>query len=752
MEELEMKISQGHPHPLGASYDGGGTNFAVFSSIAEKVEVCFFDSDNNEQRFELPGKTGSVWHGYAKSIEPGQRYGFRVHGPWNPAEGHLCHPQKLLLDPIGKAVDGAVTWSDALFPFNPEHPASPTNSEDTAPFMPKSVVVDPVFNWRNGAPSRTRLQDTIIYEVHVRGFTIDHPKIPANLRGTYAGLAHPESIDHLTRLGVTAVELLPVQQFIHRQRLTRQGLRNYWGYDPVCLFAPHNEYASDRSPGGVVSEFKEMVRVLHSTGIEVIMDVVFNHTGEGGANGPVLNFKGLDNSTYYRLKAENRSEYADYTGTQNTLRTDHSQVRQLILDALRYWAVEMQVDGFRFDLAPALAREGDTVNFRSPFFESIRRDPVLSRVKLIAEPWDMGERGYQLGRFPTQWSEWNDKYRDDVRDFWAAHGGAAKPFIMRFAGSPELFSPAGRKPQASINMVTCHDGFTLQDLVSYEEKHNEANGEKSQDGHDDNRSWNCGVEGPTNDEDINNLRARQKRNLLATLMLSNGVPMLLGGDELSRTQHGNNNAYCQDNEVSWFDWKRADRELFEFVSFLTRFRMSHPALHCIDWPDERAQSVLDTTLTHTWFDHRGREQQNEAAVDPAPQALQVLISARFKEQSNGAETSPEDHLLVMFNPTDKAVMFELPPSRPSGDWLLVMDTGAPELAGLDGKGGSVQTAGSNNDSARTESAGAANEAGDDRSDEPAKDAGAANRAQNDSVGITILLIPHSLAVLVCSQD
>jgi isoamylase len=649
MEELEMKITQGRPQPMGSAYDGGGTNFAVFSSIADRVEVCLFDGQNRERRVELPGKTGSVWHGYVDSIAPGQLYGYRVHGPWKPAEGHLCHPQKLLLDPYGKAVDGRLDWDDALFPLDPEHPDLPANGEDTAPFMPRSVVVDSVFDWRNGGPPRTRFQDTVIYEVHVKGFTVDHPDVPPELRGTYAGLVHDASLDHFARLGVTAVELLPVQQFVHRRRLTERGLRNYWGYDPVCLFAPHAEYASDKSPGGVVNEFKEMVRTFHAAGIEVIMDVVFNHSGEGGANGPILTYKGLDNGTYYLLQPGNFTDYVDYTGTHNTLRTDHPFVRQLILDALRYWAIEMHVDGFRFDLAPVLARDGDGIDLHSPIFEAIRRDPVLKRVKLIAEPWDLGEGGYQLGRFPAEWSEWNDKYRDDARDFWAGRGDTEGRFMARFAGSPDLFESAAREPRASVNMVTCHDGFTLHDLVSYEQKHNEANGEDGRDGHDDNRSWNCGVEGPTDDGDINGLRARQKRNFLATVMLSNGTPMLLGG------------------------------ELIEFVSRLTRLRKAHPGLHCGEWPTEPARDASGPPpLAHTWCDAAGRKLPQELADEPTPRPIQLLISAHCEESSNGTQTVSEDHLLVMFNPTQSEAAFELPRNHPAGSWHVALDTGAAE--------------------------------------------------------------------------
>jgi len=683
-------MSEGRAHPLGGTYDGRGTNFSVFSTVAHKVELCLFDDRNNEQRFALPGRTGSYWHGYLASIGPGQRYGFRVDGPWNPAQGQLCSSEKLLLDPYGKAVDGALQWDDSLFPFDPEHPAVPARRGDSAPFMPKSVVIDSLFDWKDDGPPRTRLEDTIIYEVHVKGFTIRHPEIPPELRGTYAGLAHRASIDHLTRLGITAVELLPVHQFIHRRPLVERGLVNYWGYDPVCCFAPHNEYACDQSPGGAVREFKEMIRALHSAGLEVILDVVFNHTGEGGLRGPVLSFKGFDNGTYYRLKLDDGLRYVDYTGTQNTLNAEHPQVRQMIIDSLRYWVTEMHVDGFRFDLAPVLVREGGDVNLESVFFEIVRLDPVLSHVKLIAEPWDLGDKGYQLGRFPAGWSEWNDRYRDGVRDFWNRGGGAVERFALRFAGSPDIYSLAGRTPQTSVSFVTCHDGFTLHDLVSYGTKHNEANGERDHDGENDNHSSNCGVEGPTDNGGINALRARQKRNFLATLLFSQGVPMILGGDELGRTQRGNNNAYCQDNEISWFDWESADRGMLEFVAMLIGIRKQHPVFRRRDWLFPSGEGSPQPRAI-VWYDAGGREIHMGNGTDTSPKPLQVLLAGEVGRMPDAEEESAgEDDLLVMFNPNDGGAVFDLPHSPVDRPWLKVVDTsltvqpthgGAPQVNG-----------------------------------------------------------------------
>lgn len=669
----DVRVSEGRAQPLGSTYDGRGTNFSVFSSVADKIEICFFDEKGAERKFALPARTGVVWHGYFDSIGPGQRYGFRVHGPWDPAAGHLCLPEKLLLDPYAKAVDGGVRWHDSLFPCNPNNLTVPPNREDTAPYVPKSVVIDSRFDWGGDRPPKTRIEDTILYEVHVKGFTIERPEIPPELRGTYLGLAHPASMAHLVKLGVTAVELLPIQQFIHRRFLVEQGLRNYWGYDPVCHFAPHNEYATAASGVGAVNEFKRMVKALHSAGLEVIIDVVFiNHTGEGGLNGPVLVFRGLDNSAYYRISTDGGLRYADYTGTQNTINTEHPQVRQMIIDSLRYWVHEMHIDGFRFDLAPVLAREGGRFNFEGAFFEAVRRDPLLSAVKLIAEPWDIGDNGYQLGRFPTGWSEWNDKYRDDVRDFWNGRNGAANRLMLRFAGSPDIFRVAGRPPQASINFVTCHDGYTLRDLVTYERKHNEANGEANHDGLDDNHAWNCGVEGPTDDAAINSVRARQQRNFIATLLLSQGVPMLLGGDELGRTQRGNNNAYCQDNPLSWFDWKNVDRRMLEFVSALVSLRKRHPVFRRTEWLTAGNESRQVPGVA--WYDESGQEIPEGSAPDSPRMPLQVLLPGGTHSERRAARAAYESDFLILLNPSPGETVFEFPPPLEGARWSVVIDT------------------------------------------------------------------------------
>ena len=654
-----MQVSQGHAQPLGATDDGRGTNFSVYSSVAEKVEVCLFDDGGAERRVALPGRTGDCWHGYLTGIGPGQRYGYRVHGPWSPASGHLCCLEKLLLDPYGRAVAGEVQWDDALFPFDADHPEAPANRNDTGAHMPKSVVVDTHFDWQEDRRPATRIEDTIIYEVHVKGFTNRHPAIPSELRGTYAGLAHPDAIAHLTRLGVTAVELLPVQEFIHRRRLVAHGLHNYWGYDPVCPFAPHHAYASHRGAGGAVHEFKAMVRDLHRAGLEVILDVVFNHTGEGGVDGPVLSFKGLDNRAYYRLEAGEGLRYTDFTGTQNTLHTEHPQVQRMIVDALRYWVTEMHVDGFRFDLAPVLGRVGGGVDFEGGIFSAIARDPALSRVKLIAEPWDLGPDGYQVGRFPGGWSEWNDKFRDDVRDFWNGRDGSARRLMLRFAGSPDLYQAAGRRPLASVNFVTCHDGFTLRDLVSYERKHNEANRGDEQSGHDDNHAWNCGAEGPTDDAAVNAVRARQQRNFIATALLARGVPMLLGGDELGRTQGGNNNAYCLDDEMAWFDWEKADHGLMAFVSALSAMRRAHAAFRRNDWPGRSGGAA--GTAGMTWYDAGGREVHESDVTNDARPPLQVFLS-------------DQHDFLVLFNPGAGETRFALPPPCRHGAWRVLVDT------------------------------------------------------------------------------
>ncbi|HYO61287.1 MAG TPA: glycogen debranching protein GlgX, partial [Actinomycetota bacterium] len=558
-----METWPGGPFPPGATWDGGGTNFSLYSENADAVELCLFDDSGNETRLGLTEATAHYWHTYVPGVGPGQRYGYRVHGPWKPQDGLRFNPSKLLLDPYALAIDGDVDWGPQIFAYKLGDEAADLsyNDADDAAQMPKGVVIDGSFYWGDDAPLRIPWHETVIYETHVKGFTVTHEGIPEEIRGTYAGLAHPASIEHLQLLGVTAVELLPVHHFIHPQMLVDKNLRNYWGYDSIGYLAPYSGYSSSGARGEQVNEFKQMVKSLHEAGMEVILDVVYNHTAEGNHLGPTLSFKGVDNSVYYRLVPGDPRFYFDTTGTGNSLNVRHPEPLKIIMDSLRYWATEMHVDGFRFDLASTLARQFHEVDRLSAFFDIIHQDPVLSRMKLIAEPWDVGEGGYQVGNFPALWSEWNGKYRDTVRDFWRGEGGRLAEFAFRFTGSSDLYQDDGRHPYASINFITAHDGFTLNDLVSYNDKHNEANGEDNRDGDGHNRSWNHGEEGETDDPEIRNLRERQKRNFLATLMLSQGVPMLLGGDEIGRTQQGNNNAYCQDNEISWFDWALRDENL-----------------------------------------------------------------------------------------------------------------------------------------------------------------------------------------------
>ncbi|WP_037898785.1 glycogen debranching protein GlgX, partial [Streptomyces sviceus] len=565
-----MPAWSGHPYPLGASFDGEGTNFALFSEVAERVELVLVDERGAHTGVPLTEVDGFVWHGYVPGVGPGQRYGYRVHGPWHPSFGHRCDPAKLLLDPYAKAVDGQVD----------SHPSLHTPEADSAGHTMLGVVTDPAFDWGDDRPPRRPYADSVIYEAHVRGLSRTHPDVPPELRGTYAGLAHPAVIDHLTSLGVTAVELMPVHQFVQDGVLQDRGLANYWGYNTIGFFAPHNAYAAHGTRGQQVTEFKAMVKALHAAGLEVILDVVYNHTAEGNEKGPTLSFRGIDNASYYRLVDGDWEHYYDTTGTGNSLLMRHPYVLQLIMDSLRYWVTEMHVDGFRFDLAATLARQFHEVDRLSAFFDLIQQDPVISRVKLIAEPWDVGEGGYQVGNFPPLWSEWNGKYRDAVRDFWRGEPHTLGEFASRLTGSSDLYQHSRRRPRASVNFVTAHDGFTLRDLVSYNDKHNEANGEDGQDGESTNRSWNCGAEGETDDPAVLELRARQQRNFLATLLLSQGIPMLCHGDELGRTQRGNNNAYCQDNEVSWIDWELSaeQRELADFTRYVIGLRAAHPVL------------------------------------------------------------------------------------------------------------------------------------------------------------------------------
>ena len=669
-----MDIWPGEPYPLGATWDGEGCNFALFSSIAERVELCLFDQDGGETRHRLPERTGYTWHGYVPGVAPGQRYGYRVHGPWAPDEGHRCNPAKLLLDPYAKAIAGQVDWNPSVFSHRHEAPES-QNEDDSAPSMPKSVVIEPSFDWEGDRHPNTRLHDTIIYEMHVKGFSARHPDIPEELRGTYAAIAHPASIDYLSSLGVTAVELMPVHQFVHDSNLLEQGLRNYWGYNSIGFLAPHNEYACAGQPGDQVAEFKHMVKALHAAGIEVILDVVYNHTAEGNHLGPSLCFKGIDNAAYYRLVDDDPVHYMDYTGTGNSLNARDPHVLQLIMDSLRYWVLDMHVDGFRFDLASALARELHDVDRLSAFFDLIQQDPTINQVKLIAEPWDVGEGGYQVGNFPPRWSEWNGRYRDTVRDYWRGEESTTAEFAYRLTGSADLYQSDGRRPFASINFITAHDGFTLRDLVSYNEKHNEANGEDSQDGEDHNRSWNCGAEGPTDDEQVKALRARQQRNFLSTLFLSQGIPMLVMGDELGRTQGGNNNAYCQDNDISWVDWESADEALLAFTRNLIARRKRHPSFGRRGWflgRPLRGSHIEDIR----WFRPDGTEMSDEDwDTEHARSFIVFLYGKGIASRDERGERISDDSFLLLFNAHNEPLDFTVPAIASSHNaWTTALDT------------------------------------------------------------------------------
>lgn len=668
-----MKQWVGYPYPLGAVYDGSGTNFSIFSEIAERVELCLFDEDGEETRIDLKEVAGYCWHCYLPTIEPGQRYGFRVHGPWVPEEGRRCNPAKLLLDPYAKAIDGRVQWDEAVFPYNFADGPESRNDSDSAPFMPRCIVHQPHFDWNGDRKLQIPWHETVIYEVHVKGFTARHPEIPPELRGTYAGLTHPAAIDYLKRLGITAVELMPIHYFIHDKNLTDRGLRNYWGYNSIGYFAPQEEYAADKRPGAAVAEFRQMVKTLHQAGMEVILDVVYNHTAEGNHMGPMLCFKGIDNAYYYRL-TEDRRYYMDYTGTGNSLNMRHPHTLQLLMDSLRYWVLEMHVDGFRFDLASTLARELHDVDRLSAFFDIVQQDPVISQVKLIAEPWDVGEGGYQVGNFPPVWTEWNGKYRDCVRDFWRGEDSTLGEFANRFTGSSDLYANTSRLPHASINFVTAHDGFTLRDLVSYNDKHNEANGEENNDGESHNRSWNCGAEGETEDQGILDLRNRQRRNMLTTLLLSQGVPMLTGGDEMGRTQGGNNNGYCQDNEVSWFDWENADEEFFEFCRQLIEFRGLHPVFRRRGWFQGKAIHGGDVQDI-AWFTPEGEKMAEEDWGTGYAKCLGVYLNgATIPNPNPRGEPVSDDNFYIVFNAHHEGVEFTLPDEYWGKRWILEFDT------------------------------------------------------------------------------
>lgn len=662
-----IRTFAGEPYPLGATYVGPGTNFALFSDHATGVELCLFDKTGEgakETRIRIKERTHQVWHIYVPGIKPGQIYGFRVEGPYEPTQGDRFNPNKLLLDPYAKAVTNSLVWNPALFGYeigNEQEDLS-MSTTDSAPYACMSVVCDNTYEWADDKRPRIPLHKTIIYEAHVRGLTNMHPDIPEDIRGTYKGLSHPAIIKYLKNLGITSVELMPVHHFIQDSHLLEKGLSNYWGYNTISFFAPEPGYAHDKNPALVVQEFKDMVKAFHKEGIEVILDVVYNHTAEGNQMGPTLSFKGIDNKSYYRL-TENARYYNDYTGTGNTLNANLPNVLRLMMDSLRYWIEEMHVDGFRFDLAATLARELHEVNRLSAFFDIIHQDPVISQVKLIAEPWDIGEGGYQVGKFPPGWLEWNGKFRDCIRDYWRGAESMVGEFALRITGSPDIYADDYRRPTASVNFITAHDGFTLHDLVSYNEKHNEANGENNNDGESHNRSWNCGAEGETDNADINNLREKQKANFLATLFLSQGIPMLVAGDELGKTQKGNNNAYCQNNEISWIDWAKADQKLIAFVRDLIKFRQEHPLFSRKKWFQGR--EVRGGISDLKWFQPSGDEMSQEHWQHDFAKALAVYM--------DGSELA-DNSFYLMFNAADNDIEFVLPEATYAAKWKTVIDT------------------------------------------------------------------------------
>ncbi|MCU0491291.1 MAG: glycogen debranching protein GlgX [Chloroflexaceae bacterium] len=677
-------IWPGKPYPLGATYDGEGVNFAVFTENASAVELCLFDTADaprESARVPVMQQTDNVWHVYLPGLKAGQLYGYRIYGPSAPQHGHRFNQHKLLLDPYSKAISGSITWDDAMYGYTIGHPDGDFSCDerDSAPYMPRSVVIDSSFDWGNDAPPCTPLHDSIIYETHVKGFTKLHPMVPEKLRGSYAGLAHPASVDYLKSIGVTAVELMPVHHFVNDRHLVEKGLNNYWGYNTLAFFAPDSRYSSSGDMGGQVQEFKAMVKTLHQAGLEVILDVVYNHTAEGNHLGPTLSMKGVDNAAYYRLVPDDARYYMDYTGTGNTLNMLHPRTLQLVMDSLRYWVLEMHVDGFRFDLAATLARglyEGGQL---SSFLDIIHQDPVLSQVKLIAEPWDVGPGGYQVGNFPVLWAEWNGKYRDTVRKFWKGDDAQMAELAYRLSGSSDLYQHNGRTPAASINFVTAHDGFTLRDLVSYNEKHNEANGEHNNDGESHNNSWNCGVEGETDDPDILALRTRQQRNMLATLLLSQGVPMLLAGDERSRSQHGNNNAYCQDNELSWLDWQANDegQAMLQFTQRLVQLRKAHPVLHRASFFQGRhihGHEVRDIE----WYRPDGAEMTDEEWSNGLVRSVGMLLNGQLMdERDERGQPVQDDVLLLLLNAYHEHIPFTLPGAADGTPWEVLLDTDKP---------------------------------------------------------------------------
>ncbi|MER1997100.1 MAG: glycogen debranching protein GlgX [Arthrobacter sp.] len=686
-----MEVWPGDAYPLGATYDGNGTNFALYSEVADSVTLCLFDDEGTETCIPLTEVDAYVWHCYLPHVVPGQKYGYRVDGPNDPGQGNRCNPNKLLLDPYAKAVAGQVDWNQSLFGYNFGDEDS-RNDEDSAPHMMKAVVVNPFFDWDGDRRPRTEYHESVIYEAHVKGLTELHPEIPEEQRGTYAGIAHPAVIAHLQKLGVTALELMPVHQFVNDSTLQEKGLSNYWGYNTIGFFAPQNTYSSTGDDGQQVQEFKAMVKALHAAGIEVIMDVVYNHTAEGNHMGPTLSFRGIDNAAYYRLVEDDQRYYMDYTGTGNSLNVRNPHSLQLIMDSLRYWVTEMHVDGFRFDLASALAREFYDVDRLSSFFELVQQDPVVSQVKLIAEPWDIGPGGYQVGNFPPQWTEWNGKYRDTVRDFWRGEPSTLGEFASRITGSADLYESSARRPVASINFVTAHDGFTLRDLVSYNEKHNEANGEDNNDGESHNRSWNCGAEGPTDDPEVLSLRARQQRNFLATLLLSQGVPMIGHGDELGRTQNGNNNGYAQDSELTWINWDNMDAPLMEFTAAVNRLRAEHPTFRRRRFFDGRPveRGEEDVLPDIVWLNDDGTPMKPEDWDSQLGRSLGVFLNGQgIRGNDRRGQPITDDSFLLYFNADDDAVTVTLPPQEYGDLWDQVIDTAGvgadSDPVGSDGK-------------------------------------------------------------------
>jgi isoamylase len=678
-----VRILPGKSYPLGARWDGEGVNFAVFTESGESADLCLFEHGRETARLRLPEVTAHVHHGYVPGLGVGQEYGFRIHGPYDPEHGQRFNPAKLLLDPYARAITGQPDWSGPIFGYAVGDPVADLSrdDQDSAAAMPKSVVVDESFDWQGDAPPRTPWRNSVIYELHVKGFTKRHGGVEPSQRGTYAGLHSPAALDHFKRLGITAVELMPVQAFVDDGFLLERGLRNYWGYNTIGFFAPESRYAATANPTEQVREFKQMVKALHAAGIEVILDVVYNHTAEGNQLGPTLCFRGLDNAAYYRLSPDDQRLYMDYTGTGNTLNVRHPQVLKLLMDSLRYWVQEMHVDGFRFDLASALARELHDVDRLSAFFDVIHQDPVISGVKLIAEPWDVGEGGYQVGNFPVLWTEWNGKYRDTVRRYWKGDEGLISELAYRLSGSSDLYESSGRRPSASINFVTCHDGFTLADLVSYNDKHNQANGEENRDGANDNNSWNCGVEGPTRNPKIRALRQRQQRNFFATLLLSQGVPMLSHGDELGRTQNGNNNAYCQDNETSWLDWRLTPEKetLLDWTARLVRFRLEQPVLrrrHFFQGRPIFGAQVRDLA----WFMTNGSEMTGEEWETSYLRGLTMRFDGgAITELDENGERIIGDTLIVFLNAWHEALPFTLPVVKEGTEWEVAFNADVPDL-------------------------------------------------------------------------